>query len=176
MNHFVTQDDIILSAHCNAGPDQRRDENMRLLYFGAVVALMAPSSVFAAPCNVANSIVMIKNSRSGGFEYVDFWVKKPVTGPVTTSVSSTGSFEHDASGGIINVTGNRWRVIRFSMLQWHCSIWQNFTLPKLRIKDIQNIGQFEGVITYAIGRQNGSYLGMTVTNFAVNRRYRFKFN
>lgn len=149
---------------------------MRAFFAGAFAVLMVPSSAFAAPCNVANSIVTIKNSKSGGFEYVDFWVKKPVTGSVTTWASTTGSFEHDASGEMINVTGNRWRVVRFSIMQWNCSIWQNFTLPKPRIKDIQNIGQFEGVVTYAIGRQNGSYLGMSVTNFAVNRRYRFKFN
>jgi hypothetical protein len=155
---------------------KRGDRIMRKMVAMALAALMIPSGAFAAPCTVANSIVLIKNSRVGGFEYVDFWVKKPVASSVLTWASTTGSFEHDASGAMITVTGNRWRVVRFPTLQWLCSIGQNFTLPKLRIKDIQNIGQFEGVVTYAIGRQNGNYLGMTVTNFAVNRRYRFKFN
>lgn len=149
---------------------------MRVITAGILLALGFPASAIAAPCNVANSIVKVNNFKSGGFEYVDFWVKKPVTSTVQTWSSNTGNFEHDASGDIISVTGNRWRVVRFSITSWNCTIWNNFTLPKPRIKDIENIGQFEGVITYAIGRQNGNYLGMTVTNFPINKRYRFKFN
>jgi hypothetical protein len=149
---------------------------MRAILAGMIVAAALPASAIAAPCNVANSIVQVKNFRSGGFEYVDFWVKKPVTSTVQTWSSNTGNFEHDASGDIISVTGNRWRVVRFSIASWTCTIWNNLTLPKIRIKDVKNVGQFEGVITYVIGRQNGNYLGMTVTNFAINKRYRFKFN
>jgi hypothetical protein len=149
---------------------------MKVLKAGMILAFGFPAIAIAAPCNVANSIVQVKNFRLGGFEYVDFWVKKPVTSTVQTWSSSTGSFEHDASGDVISVAGNRWRVVRFSIASWNCSIWNNLTLPKTRIKAVKNIGQFEGVITYAIGRQNGNYLGMTVTNFPINKRYRFKFN
>ncbi len=149
---------------------------MRALIFGTLVALAFPAASLAAPCTVANSVTQVKNVKIGSFEYVDFWVKKPVTASVSTWNSMTGSFEHDASGDIITLPGNRWRAVRFAGASWMCSPWMNLTTPKPRIKAVKSIGNFEGVVTFAIGRQGGSYLGMTVTNFAVNKRYRFKFN
>jgi hypothetical protein len=129
----------------------------------------------AANCNTANSIVKVQNLKVGAREYVDFWVKKPFTGTLSITAAATGNFTQDGSGDPISVGGNTWTDVKFSGMDWTCSSQTLFTLPKPIVKDIKNIGQFEGQIEYVIGRLNKHYLGQTTTNFATQQRIRLKF-
>jgi hypothetical protein len=125
---------------------------------GFLFAMSGPGH--AAPCNAANSIAKIKNTSSGNFEYVVFDFIKPPTLPNYSVTTAVPPFVHDASGNIITVNGSKFKKVRFQGVVWTCSIQEALTLPKTAIKDIKNIGQFEGVITYAIGyRASSLYQG-----------------
>jgi hypothetical protein len=149
----------------------------------AVTALVASAFLVfaageaqAAACTEANSIVIIKNSRVGTREYVDFWVKKPITLSVSALADNTGpNFREDPSDRLIVVAGNRWSRIRFMSVNWTCSIPTNLSLPKPIVKSVKSIEQFEGYVTYIIGRRNKSYLGMSQRDFPISRRYRFMY-
>jgi hypothetical protein len=135
---------------------------------------LAASEAQAAACTEANSIVIVKNSRVGTREYVDFWVKKPVTLSVSAVADNSGpNFREDPSDRLIVVPGNRWSRIRFMSVNWLCSIPENLSLPKPIVRSVKSIEQFEGYVTYIIGRRNKNYLGMQQKDFPINRRYRF---
>lgn len=148
---------------------------MRRFLYAASIAMFLPSAAQAA-CTAPNSIAKIHNFKSGSFEYVDFWINGPFTGTRWISTPTTGTFEHDASGNIVTVAGNRWKKILFKGVFWTCSPTIVGTLPKPRIKAIKNVAQFEGYVGYVIGRQNGSYLGHTMTIIGSQTRIRLKFS
>jgi hypothetical protein len=140
----------------------------------SLFAGLAVSPASAAPCTEANSIVLIKNSRVGTREYVDFWVKKPVTLTVTAQADNTGpNFTVDPSDQTVMVPGNRWSRIQFRLVNWTCQIPNSLSLPQPIVKGVKSVEQFEGYVTYIIGRKNKSYLGMSVKTFPINKRYRF---
>jgi hypothetical protein len=55
------------------------------------------------------------------------------------------------------VAGSKFTEVRFDSVYWFCTIAQNFHLPKTAIKGIKRTGQFEGVISYVIGRRASSH-------------------
>jgi hypothetical protein len=147
-----------------------------LKYFMTFLSLcFASGAAQAASCSTVNSIIKVQNRKVGAREFVDFWVKKPFTGAIVITAAPSGNFTQDGSGNAILVAGNKWTDVKFSSMDWMCSTQTIFSLPKPIIKDIKNIGQFEGQIEYVIGRINGHYLGQVTTNFATQKRITLKF-
>ncbi len=134
----------------------------RLLPVFVFAALMAmTSSSFAASCTDPGSIRVVRNTRIGSYEYVIFKyispTRLPATVPVYTVTTHTGPFIHDASGQAITVAGWHLMQVQFQGIVWTCTIKHQFTLPRIAVKDIKNVGQFEGVVTYGIGLRTPSH-------------------
>jgi hypothetical protein len=124
----------------------------RLLLVVVAAAFLATSSdAFAAACGPSNAIKRIRNTKIGGSEYLVFKFHMPPTVPVYAVTVGHPPFIHDASGQTIAVGGSHFIQVQFQGVFWTCTIQEQLTLPRPLIKDIKNIGQFEGVITYAIG-------------------------
>lgn len=121
----------------------------------AFVAL--PALAHAAACGPSGSIVRVKNTSIGAFEYVVFKFHKPPVTPSYTVTAVTPPFIEDPSGNTITVAGSKFTQVRFDSVFWTCAIAQNFVLPKSAIKGIKRTGQFEGVVTYVIGRRASSH-------------------
>jgi hypothetical protein len=128
-----------------------------LLMLAAAAMIALPAAADAAACGPANSIVSVKNTSSGAFEYVIFKFHKPPTVPAYTVTAVTPPFTEDPSGNTIVVAGSKFTEVRFDSVNWFCTIAQNFHLPKTAIKGIKRTGQFEGVISYVIGRRASSH-------------------
>ena len=120
------------------------------LALSALLLILAQTAT-AAPCTGPRSILRVRNTVMGNYEYVVFdYVRPPAANYSVTAVTGP-TFEHDASGDPITVAGNRWRQIRFKGINWTCSIAHNVTTPRPAIKDVKSTGQFEGVVTYVVG-------------------------
>jgi hypothetical protein len=136
---------------------------MRYALSFLIACVVSVPSVFAASCTAPNSIIKVSNARMGMRETVTFRVKAPFIGSFAILATSGPTFFEDGSGNPITVRGNRWTDIRFRNMDWMCSTRTRFMLPKPVVKDIKNVGQFEGQIEYVIGRRNGHYLGHKVS-------------
>ncbi len=121
------------------------------------IFIAIPATVHAAACGPSGSIVRVKNTSIGAFEYVVFKFHKPPTVPAYTVTAVMPPFTEDPSGNTIVIAGSKYTEVRFDSVFWTCSIAQNFALPKTAIKDIKRTGQFEGVVTYVIGRRASSH-------------------
>ena len=130
--------------------------------FSLILIILTPSYAFATNCNLPNSIVRISNSASGGFEYVKFKFKKPPSAPAFTVSNVLPPFTEDPSGNSVTVPGAHWTQIRFDNVEWMCTI-PKFIKIKPAVKAVKNIGQFEGQITYVIGRSAASHYISTQT-------------
>ena len=150
------------------------------LSIAVLTALLTLAGVsFAANCTGPGSIIRVKKFRSGGFEYVDFIVKRPTNSSFHWAVTSPAgpTFTEDPSGNTITVPGSRFKEIVFRSVTWMCTIPQT-NLATTRIKKVQKIGQFEGVVDYVVGYTGpaSKYQGTTATNIsATQRRIRMKF-
>lgn len=118
--------------------------------------VFAPSFAIAANCNVPNSIVRISNSAWGGFEYVNFKFKKPPTIPTFNVTNVAPPFFEDGSGNTVVVPGAHWTQVMFRNMEWMCTI-PKFITVKPAVRAVKSIGQFEGQITYVIGRSAASH-------------------
>jgi hypothetical protein len=126
-----------------------------LLGLGIATLTIGQNQAEAANCNVADSMVQVKNFKSGTKEYVEFKFKKPTAFTVSTT-AVTGPFSHLTSDNPVFVAGAKFTRVMFSGLYWTCSI------PRIRIvrpiiKDFKSIEQFEGVVGYVIGRRSSSH-------------------
>jgi hypothetical protein len=124
-------------------------------------------------CNAAGSILSVKNTTSGKYEYVTFRVKKPLQANYGYSITtvSGSTFVEDPSGDTITVTGSRFKKIRFRGVYWTCQINEILSLPKFIIKDIKRIKQYEGIVEYVVGYRNppAKFLGSYSVNSSTVR-------
>ena len=132
---------------------------------------------FSSPCTAAGSIVSVKNTSVGQYEYVRFKVKLPVNSGFSYAVSTvTPPFIQDPSGNTISVSGSKFKLIKFESVFWTCTIVENFSLPKTAIKGIKQISQFEGIVEYVIGRRKASlYITTTSTSAGGFKWIKMKF-
>ena len=119
--------------------------------------LLAPALAQAAPCAEPNSIVSVRNTSAGAFEYVIFKYQQPPNLPSYTVTAAMPPFAQDVSGDPVTVGGAKFTQVRFDGVVWFCTVSEQLHLPRSAIKDIKSIGQFEGVITYIIGRRARSH-------------------
>jgi hypothetical protein len=121
----------------------------------AFAALLAapPALAQVGPCNEPNAILRVRNTAIGVNEYVVFKFKKPPTMPNVSVIAARPPFTQDGSGEPVTVGGALFTQVTFRGVVWTCKIAEEFHLPRAGIKDIKSIGQFEGIITYVIGRR-----------------------
>lgn len=129
----------------------------KLLTLLAAFFIAFPAAAHAAACGPSGSILRVKNTSIGAFEYVVFKFHKPPTVPAYAVTAVMPPFSEDPSGNPIVVAGSKFTEVRFDSVIWTCTIAQNFVLPRSAIKGIKRTGQFEGVVTYVIGRRNSSH-------------------
>lgn len=128
-------------------------------------------------CTDPGSIVSVKNTTSGNFEYVTFMIKKPLNSGYGYAVTTaTGPFTEQPSGNPVTITGPKYKKIRFKGITWMCTIAETFSLPKIAIKAIKKIEQHEGIVVYVVGYRNVStYLSTTSSNVGSFRKVVMKF-
>ena len=137
----------------------------RLAALAATVFTALPAIANAAACGPSSAIVSVRNSSVGAFEYVIFKFHKPPTVPAYIVKAVTPPFIEDPSGNTINVAGSKFTEVTFPSVFWMCTIAENFHLPKTAIKGIKRTGQFEGVVSYVIGRRASSHY---ISNYSYN--------
>jgi hypothetical protein len=74
-------------------------------------------------------------------------------------------FTEDPSGNPVSVAGSKFTEVTFQSVYWMCEIAERFHLPKRAIKGIKQTGQFEGVVSYVIGRRASSHY---ISNYSYN--------
>ena len=129
----------------------------RLIALLAAAFTALPAIANAAACGPANSIISVRNSSKGAFEYVVFKFHKPPTVPTYSVKAVNPPFTEDPSGNPVNVAGSKFTEVAFQSVFWMCLIAENFALPKTAIKGIKQTSQFEGYVTYVIGRRASSH-------------------
>ena len=118
--------------------------------------LAAPAMAGVSACNEPNAIVRVRNTSIGANEYVIFKFRKPPVLPDFGVLSVRPPFTADGGGAPVSVRGALFTQVKFRGVVWTCKITEDFRLPRAAIKDVKSIGQFEGIITYVIGRRAAS--------------------
>lgn len=125
----------------------------------AAAALFANAGAFAAPCHSAHSIASVHNHSGRFIDTVRFDLNGPSLRPYSVKVAHP-PFIADPSGETIHVDGSKFRTITFTNVVWTCTIHEHLILPGRAVRDIKKLGQFEGVVEYAIGYgRHARYLG-----------------
>ena len=132
---------------------------MKKMTLIAVAVLWSVSTTASAYCQVNNSIRSAKNTHIGMHEYVVFTIKGSLLGNYNVSAPTGPTFEEDGSGNIITVTGPAYTKIQFTGMKWMCTIKQLYAVPKLTVKQVAKVGQFEGVVGFVVGHKAATYLG-----------------
>lgn len=140
-----------------------------------LLIVFGPSLAFAANCVEPGSIVSVSNSAYGGYEYVNFKFKNPSI-PSFTTTNVLPPFVEDPSGNPITVAGKHWTQVQFRNVNWLCSIQKSFSLPKPAIKAVKSTEQYEGQVTYVIGRGAAShYISTKIIDLGGYKVVRVKF-
>lgn len=134
-------------------------------------------SASAQDCTDPGSILSVRNSSQGRFEYVTFRLKRPLQSGYARSVATVHPpFTEDPSGNPVTVAGSKFKEITFRGIFWTCSIREFLSLPKPAIKGIKKTAQFEGVVTYVIGyRSYSRYVSTYNVNSGSIRKVIMKF-
>jgi len=141
------------------------------------VLLMLSSLAAAQPCTDPGSILSVKNSVVGNYEYVTFRLKRPLNSGYGHSVSTvTGPFTEEPSGNPVTITGPRYKRIRFKGISWMCEIGESLALPKTAIKGVKRLEQHEGIVVYVVGyRLASTYISTKTVNVGSIRKVIMKF-
>lgn len=115
-----------------------------------LLSLFISMESFSQYCSEANSLVSVRKRKAGSTEYVIFNLKNPAT---TTSevTDATPPFTADGSGNTVNVTGCKFKRVKFSSITWTCQTRLNLSSSTSLIRQVKRLGQFEGQIEYIIG-------------------------
>ena len=148
---------------------------LKRLALSVLAVLALPLAAHAANCNTPNSIVKISNSKQGPWEFVDFYVKQPLTGTVALTAPTGPNFREDPSDLPIFIPGNRWTAVRFRSMDWMCTTPTQFALPKTIVKSIKQTERFEGNVTYVIGRNGNHFMGSSWSPVGTLQRLRLKY-
>lgn len=103
----------------------------------------------AQSCNEANSLLSVRKRKVGSTEYIIFTLMKPSA----TSVQETDAqppFIQDGSGQTVHVNGCKFKKVTFKNVMWTCKT-KIISGSTHLVKQVKNIGQFEGIISYIIG-------------------------
>lgn len=126
---------------------------MRMLALSLALGLLLSAAANAAPCAEPNSLIRVRNTTQGAFDYIIFRYRKPPAQPAFTVKAALPPFTQDGSGDTITVDGAKFTEVRLTGIVWTCTIDDQLKLPRPAVVDVKNIGQFEGIITFIIGRK-----------------------
>lgn len=141
------------------------------------IVLLLSSVVSAQPCTDPGSILSVKNSSAGSYEYVTFRLQRPLNAGYGYSVSTvTGPFTEEPSGNSVAIAGPKYKRIRFKGITWMCTIAESLALPKTAIKGIKRLEQHEGDVVYVVGyRFASTYISTKTVNAGSIRKVVMKF-
>ena len=103
----------------------------------------------AQNCNEANSLLSVRKRKVGSTEYVIFTLMKPATSLVEVT-DAQPPFIQDGSGQTVHVSGCKFKKITFKNIVWTCKT-KIISGSTSLVKQVKNIGQLEGIISYIIG-------------------------
>ena len=147
-----------------------RKPGLRII--AACLAMVAsPLISHAAKCSEDGSIIKVENTKVGPNEYVNFYIKSAAP-DFTIKAGQGPKFDLGEGDAPLIVKGNKWTEVAFKGVNWTCEIPLALHLPKPIIRQVSNTEQFEGYVTYVIGRQGKNYRGQTVMPFAGGKKSR----
>ena len=120
-----------------------------LLFFAFLLSCAASHAQF---CSDPNTLVKVYKTRTTNYEYVIFKIKKSFTGayivnPVTVPIP----FDEGGVDPEPAFPSCKYLQVSFTGIGWMCKVNQQTGLATTRVKDVVRTGQFEGVISYAVG-------------------------
>jgi hypothetical protein len=129
---------------------------MRTLALSFSFGLALTAAAQAAPCSEPNSLLRVRNTTQRPYDYVIFRYRKPPSQPTFTVKAASPPFIQDGSGDTVTVGGAKFTEVKFTNIVWTCTIDNQLRLPRPAVVAVKNIGQFEGIITFIIGRKAGA--------------------
>lgn len=141
----------------------------------AAMFFMAGSGAEAAYCVAPHSIRQVRNGSGPWTEFVRFDVNGSPNRPFQVT-QARPPFIADPSGRPVRVSGDKFKKVTFKNVYWTCSIREGLSLPRLAVKDVKRLRQFEGVVEYVVGYSAASvYAGAHVYPFRSNWRVVLRF-
>jgi hypothetical protein len=119
--------------------------------------LAVGGTAHAASCTEPGSIIRVRNSVKGNNEYVVFTLRKSPDMSKFGVQAVLPPFSEDGSGKEIPVAGSSYTEVKFRDVFWMCSIAERLNLPQIGVMDVVRTGQFEGIVTYVIGRGRSAH-------------------
>jgi len=140
----------------------------------ATISLTA-SRASAGDCVESHSIRQVRNGAGPWTEFVRFDIIGSPNRPFQVTQAHP-PFVADPSGRPVRVSGENFRKITFKNVYWTCSIRERLSLPRLAVKDVKRLRQFEGVVEYVVGYSAASvYAGARAYPFRSNWRVVLRF-
>jgi hypothetical protein len=133
-----------------------------LLACAAVFVFSSFAAAQALPfCSEPGSIMSVKKSRVGKFEYVTFELK--ANDPHYEILNVKPPFT-DYGDRRVRIKGTAFKSIQFHLVPTECRIRENFRAATTTVQGVASTEQFEGYVTYVIGYTSKSkYVGVTAT-------------
>jgi hypothetical protein len=136
-----------------------------LLTLAVCAVIFAFSSVATAQlknCTEPGSIMSVKKSRVGKFEYVTFELK--ANDPNYEVSNAKPPFTDYSGDTVLRIKGRAFKSIQFRGVSAECKIRENFSAATTTVQGIKNTEQFEGYVTYVIGYSaKAKYVGDSVS-------------
>lgn len=133
------------------------------------------SAAQAGFCTAPHSIRRVRALAAPGADLVVFDVNGSPNRPFTVKTAHP-PFLQDPSGLPVHVAGARFKEITFSNVAWMCTIRRHLPLPLRAVRDVEKLGQFEGIVAYVVGYRAGSaYLGTHSHRVGANWRVVMRF-
>lgn len=129
---------------------------MRRSFLALLAVLALAPTVEAAPCSEAGALVRARTSVRGPHELAVFVFRLPTN--MSYGVGSVSPpFVEDPSEKPITVAGDAFAQVTFRNVTWMCEIAEAFDAPGKAIIDVKRTGQFEGMVSYVIGRSAAAH-------------------
>ena len=117
-----------------------------------VLGLVTHYSSYGQACTTNGALVSVTYKKFTSYEIVTFKFKQTCAVPAVSVANPP--FIEDPSGNTILVAGAQHREIKFSGIEWMCTIptiFQSSITSTSKVRAIKKTGQFEGIVSYVIG-------------------------
>lgn len=141
----------------------------------AAIIILGVGGAHGADCVAPHTIRQVRNGRGPWTEFVRFDLNGSPKRPFQVT-QARPPFVADPSGRPIRVSGDKFKKITFKNVNWTCTIRERFSLPRLAIRDVKKLRQFEGVVAYVVGYSAASnYVGARAYPYRSNWRVVLRF-
>jgi hypothetical protein len=140
-----------------------------------IVMLSLTASAQLKACSEQGSVRSVTKARSGDFETVTFEIVGRRL-PQVAEVRDEKPPIENYGGDNLHMRGRAFKSVHFHLVPWGCRIREDLHAQTTTIKDVKQMEQFEGYVTYAIGyTPRSKYAGKAVIHGRRTTKFIVKF-